>query len=161
MLIAILLALGVTPGMILVLLLALMLVKRYKTIKHPAVFKTRVRLVEGQFPGLKAEWKKGYGAWVTNVFTLRKGLPLNIVDVLPVATIEQVRTGAADEVKGLHGAPVIAGLTLSTGARIEIAVAAEQRATGLKPWAAQAAQAAQVDGPASDAPLAPASVGEA
>lgn len=138
MLMAVLIALGVSPAAILLLLIGLMLFKRYKTIKHPAVFKTRVRLVEGQFPGLKAEWKKGYGAWVTTVFTLRKGLPLNIVDVLPVVSVDLVRA-VSNEVKGLGDAPIVAALTLATGAKIEVAIAEEKRAIGLKPWPAQAA----------------------
>jgi hypothetical protein len=59
--IAILYALGVEAGAILVLLIGLLVFKRYKTIKHPAVFKTRVRLTEGEFPGVKDTWKKCYG----------------------------------------------------------------------------------------------------
>lgn len=77
MLVAILAALGVEAGVILLLLIGLMPFKRYKTIKHPAVFKARVRLTEGQFPGLKTTWKKCYGAWVTTVFTTRLSFPIS------------------------------------------------------------------------------------
>ena len=104
MLIAILIALGVSAGGILLLLIGLMVVKRVKTIKHPAVFKARVRITDGQFPGLKEAWKPCYAAWVTTVLTPRKGLPLNIADVLPAAV---PRDGVRDAVgsTGRDGAP--------------------------------------------------------
>jgi hypothetical protein len=154
MIVAILYALGVGAAGILVLLIGLMVFKRYKTIKHPAVFKTRVRLTEGQFPGVKATWKKCFGAWVTTVFTTRKGLPLNIVDVLPVAKLDQLRNAApADEVKGLGDKPIIATFLMTTGAKFEVAMAADERPAGLKPWLAQAEQLAS-NVAASPAPLA-------
>jgi hypothetical protein len=152
MLLAILYALGVSATGILVLLIVMMLVRRYKTIKHPAVFKTRVRLTEGQFPGLKSTWKKCYGAWVTTVFTTRKGLPLFITDVLPVASLDRVRDAApADEVKGLRDGAVIASFTMVTGAKIDVALASDARAVGLKPWSGSAAQTSELVAPAEPA----------
>jgi len=144
MLIAICIALGVSAGAILLLLVVLVLVKRIKTVRHPAVFKARVRLVEGEFPGISGEWKKRYGAWVTNVLTLRKGIALNIADVLPTTALLHSRDATSDETESLRlgDNPLIATLSLSTGARIDLAVVAEQRAVGLKPYEAQAAQPA-------------------
>jgi len=114
MAIAIPIALGVEAATILLLLIGFMVFKRYKTIKHPAVFKTRVRLTEGQFPGVTSTWKKCYGAWVTTVFTTRRGLPLNIADVLPVGHLDQLREAApADGSKGLGDKPIIASFTMT------------------------------------------------
>jgi hypothetical protein len=154
MVIAILYALGVGAAGILLLLIGLMLFKRYKTIKHPAVFKTRVRLTQGQFPGLKDTWKKCYGAWVTTVFSTRKGLPLNIADVLPVANLDQLRNAApADEVKGLGETPIIGSFTMTTGAKLDVAMSAKERHAGLKPWQVRAEQLA-LDAMAPVAPAA-------
>lgn len=66
--------------------------KPFKTVRNPAVFKSRVRLTGGQVPGMQATWKKCYGAWVTTVLATRKGVPLNIADVLPVASLDQCVT---------------------------------------------------------------------
>ena len=141
MLIAILYALGVGAPGILLLLVALMLFKRFKTIRHPGVFKARVRLTEGQSPGLKSTWQKCYGAWVTTVFTTRKGLPLNIAAVLPVASLDHLRDAEpTDEVKGLGDHPIVATFSMTTGATIQVAVSADDRLAGLEPWQAQAEQ---------------------
>ena len=135
MLIAILIALGVSASAILVLLIGLALLKRFKTVTNPAVFKSRVRVTGGQFPGMKATWKKCYGAWVTTVLTTRKGVPLNIADVLPVASLDQMRDATpADDVKGLGESPTVASFTLTTGATIEVAMSAEARPVALAPW---------------------------
>jgi hypothetical protein len=153
MLIAICIALGIEAGAILLLLVVLVLVKRIKTIRHPAVFKARVRLVEGEFPGVSGEWTKGYGAWVTNVLTLRKGIALNIADVLPTTRLLHIRDATPGETKSLRLGehPMIAALLLNTGARLDLAVAAEKRAVALKPYEKQAAQPA----PSAVAPPAP------
>jgi len=156
MLIAILYALGVGAAGILLLLIGLLLFRRYKTIKHPDVFKTRVRLTEGQFPGVKATWTKCYGSWVTTVFTTRKGLPLTIVDVLPVAKLDQMRNAApVDGVKGLGDRPIIATFSMTTGAKFEVAMSADARLVGLKPWQVQAEQL-ELNALAALAPLPPA-----
>ena len=52
MAIAILAVLGIEAGVILLLLIGLMVFKRFATIRHPGVFKARVRVIEGQFPGV-------------------------------------------------------------------------------------------------------------
>ncbi len=143
MAIAILAMLGIEAGVILALILVLLVVKRVMTIRHPAVFKARVRLSDGQFPGVTTAWKKCYGAWVTTVFTTRKGLPLNIADVLPVAQLDDLREAAlGDDVKGLGDRPTIASFTMTSGAKLEVAMAADERPAGLKPWQTQAQQLA-------------------
>jgi hypothetical protein len=135
MLIGILYVLGVGAAGILLLLIGLMVLKRVKTIRHPAVFKARVRITDGQFPGLKGTWKKCYGAWVTTVFTTRKGLPLTITDVLPVASLDEVRDAEpADPVQGLGETPIIASFSVVTGATIDIATTSLERPVGLQQW---------------------------
>jgi hypothetical protein len=151
MLIAICIALGIQAATILLLLVVLVLVKRIKTVRHPAMFKARVRLVDGQFPGISGEWKKGYAAWVANVLTLRKGIGLNIADVLPTTTLVQIRDATSGETESLRlgDYPVIATFSLSTGARIDLAVSAEQHGVGLKPYEGQAEQPASSEAVAS------------
>jgi hypothetical protein len=144
MTIAILAALGIPPALIVVLLIGWMLFRRHKTIRNPAVFKARVRITDGQFPGLKDTWKKCYGAWVTTVFTTRKGLPLLITDVLPVASLDGVRDAVPDEVKGLGDTAIVASLTMVTGAKIDVALASDARAVALQPWSGYAAQTPEV-----------------
>ena len=145
MTIAILAALGIPPAVIVVLVIGWMLFRRYKTINDPAVFKARVRITDGQFPGLKGTWKKCYGAWVTTVFTTRKGLPLFITDVLPVASLDGVRDAVPDDgVKGLGDTAIVASFTMVTGARIDVALASDDRAVGLRPWSGPAAQTPEV-----------------
>lgn len=135
MLVGILYLLGVGAAGILLLLIGLMVFKRIKTIRNPAVFKARIRSTDGQFPGLKGTWKKCYGAWVTTVLTTRKGLPLTITDVLPLTSLDLVRdAGLADGVKGLGESPVIASFSVVNGAKIDVAMASVERTVGLKPW---------------------------
>ncbi len=91
--------------------------------------------MDGEVPGLKSTWKKCYGAWVTTVFTTRKGLPLNIADVLPLASLDHVRDATiADNVKGLGESPTVATFTLTTGSTIEVAMSAEDRVDALAAW---------------------------
>ena len=78
---------------------------------------------------------------MTSVFTTRKGLPLNIVDVLPVAKLDQLRNAAPlDGVKGLDEKPIIATFSMTTCAKLEVAMSADERPAGLMPWHAQAEQ---------------------
>jgi hypothetical protein len=135
MLIAVLYMLGIGAAGVLVVLVGLMCLKRFKTIANPTVFKSRVRITDGQVAGLKSTWKKCYGAWVKTVLTTRKGLPLNIADVLPASSLDQLRVAAqSDELQGLGDAPIIASFTLTTGAKIDVAMPAEDRLVGLQPW---------------------------
>jgi hypothetical protein len=143
MLIALACALGISAGAILLLLLVLILAKRVKTIRNPAVIKARVRLTGGAFPGVAGKWTKGYGSWVTDVLAVHTGIALGISAILPTARLERTRTAAPDEVKalGLDDQPVIATLVLTTGAMIDLAMGADKVAVGLQPYAGKAAQA--------------------
>jgi hypothetical protein len=135
MVIAILYALGISAGGILLLLIALLLLKRYKIINDPRVFEARIRLADGTFPGLTDTWKRCRAAWVTTVLTTRTGLPLNIADVVPVQGLEGARDAvAADDLRGLGDTRVIASFTMTTGATVEVAVAAQDRSVALAPW---------------------------
>jgi hypothetical protein len=77
--IAILYALGVTATGFLLLLIGLTVFKRYKTIKHAAVFKGRVRVTKGVVPGAKETWTTCYGGplrWeLSPDFSLRRRRP--------------------------------------------------------------------------------------
>jgi hypothetical protein len=142
MLIALAYALGISASAILLLLVVLILVKRVKTIRNPAVFKARVRLTRGEFPGVADKWTKGYGSWVTDVLAVHTGIALSITAILPTAHLERTRTAAPDEAKalGLSDQPVIAALVLTTGATIDLAMDASKVAVGLQPYADETAQ---------------------
>lgn len=128
MLLAILYALGVCAGDILLLLIGMMLDRRYKTIKHPArVQDARPHHGRG-VPGTEADLEEVLRRLGTTVFTTRKGLPLAITDAQPMAGLVGVREAVpADEVKGLGDSAIIASFRMVTGARIDVALAARRR----------------------------------
>jgi hypothetical protein len=148
--IAILYALGVSAGAILLLVLAVVLLKRVRVLRDPRVFEARVRVSAGAFPGLKDTWKRCRGAWVTTVLTTRTGGPLAISDVLPAERLDGVRdAGPADGIRGLGEAPIVATFTLTTGATLELAFKAEVRSTALEPWSTAEPSASRATTPAS------------
>ena len=49
-----------------------------------------------------------------------------------------------DEVKGPGDHPIVATFSMTTGAKFEVAVSADERPVGPKPWQAQAEQLARL-----------------
>jgi hypothetical protein len=63
MLIALLAVLGVNLWVIVVLLAVVLTRKRWVS-HQPGAFRGAIRVIEGDVPGLKAKWRRGYGRWV-------------------------------------------------------------------------------------------------
>lgn len=71
MLIALLAVLGVDL-LVVVVLLAVVLTRRRWIGHQPGAFKGAMRLIEGDVPGLRAKWKRGYGRWVRDILIWTK-----------------------------------------------------------------------------------------
>ncbi|MGC1286827.1 MAG: hypothetical protein WA895_28255 [Streptosporangiaceae bacterium] len=72
MLIALLAVLGVDLLVVVVVLLAVVLTRRRWIGHQPGAFKGAIRLIEGDVPGLRAKWKRGYGRWVRDILIWTK-----------------------------------------------------------------------------------------
>jgi hypothetical protein len=72
MLVALLAFLGVDL-IVIVALLALVISRKRWVRRQPAAFAGRIRVADGEFDGIGAKWKRGYGRWVRDVPCLDKG----------------------------------------------------------------------------------------
>jgi hypothetical protein len=138
MLIALLAVLGVNLW-VLVVLLAVLLARRRWAIRQPGAFKGAVRVVEGDVPGLRSKWKRGYGRWVRDILVWTKA-PFHFRNELIAADFlaGQARTGKPAEVKRLGKCPAIVLLAVQGASRIEVAASAGGREQALGPFAAGA-----------------------
>jgi hypothetical protein len=71
MLIALLAVLGVDL-LVVAVLLAVVLTRKRRVSRQPGAFKGAIRVIEGDVPGLKAKWTRGYGRWVRDILVLTK-----------------------------------------------------------------------------------------
>src|SRR5580700_9173619 len=71
MLIALLAVLGVNLWVI-VALLAVVLTRKRWVSHQPGAFKGAIRVIEGDVPGLRPRWKRGYGRWVRDILVWTK-----------------------------------------------------------------------------------------
>jgi hypothetical protein len=71
MLIALLAVLGVDLSVIVVLLAVVLARKRWVS-HQPGAFKGAIRIIDGDVPGLKTKWKRGYGRWVREILVWTK-----------------------------------------------------------------------------------------
>jgi hypothetical protein len=125
MLIALLAVLGVDL-IVIVGLLALVVSRKRWVRRQPAAFSGRIRVAEGEFDGIGAKWRRGYGRWVRDVLVWNKAPLLFRTEFVPVEALASERSGAPDELKRLGDDPVVIALT--TGATtIEVAASGEDR----------------------------------
>jgi hypothetical protein len=105
MLIALLAVLGVDLITI-VVLLAVVLSRRGWVSHQTGAFKGAIRVVQGDVPGLKAKWKRGYGRWVGEVLVWDKA-PLLFRNefVAAEALSGQARAAKPGEVNGSGNIP--------------------------------------------------------
>jgi hypothetical protein len=95
--------------------------------RAPGVFKSKVRVRQGEVHGLDDSWPRvpGYGRWVHDVLIVHTGLALVRNTVYPVAS-RTVSFAPSDPTPShLGAAPLAAQLTLDDGAVIEVAVPRE------------------------------------
>ena len=136
MVIALLAVLGVDL-IVIVVLLGVILSRRRWVSHQPGAFKGAIRIFDGEVLGLEAKWKRGYGRWVRDVLVWTKAPALFRNELVAVDGLAgAVRTAESGEVKRLGDAPAVVGLAADGGARVEVAIAADDRGRALGPFAA-------------------------
>jgi hypothetical protein len=134
--IALLAVLGVDL-IVIVVVLGVMLTRRRWVSHQPGAFKGAIRTVDGKVSGLGPKWKRGYGRWVRDVLVWTKAPALFRNELVAVDGLAgAVRTAESGEVKRLGDAPAVVGLAADGGARVEVAIAADDRGRALGPFAA-------------------------
>ena len=135
MLIALLAVLGVDLWVIVVLLAVVLARKRWVS-HQPGAFKGAIRVIEGDVPGLKAKWKRGYGHWVHDILVWTKAPFLFRNElVLAEALAGEARAAKPGEVRRLGKHPAVVPLAVEGGARIEVAASADGREQARGPFA--------------------------
>ena len=131
MLIALLAVLGVDL-IVIVVLVAVLLTRRAWVSRQPGTFKGAIRVADGEVPGLRPKWKRGFGRWVGGVlvWTVAPFLFRNVLIEADRTTNEIRQTGPDDKVRRVGSSPVIM-VVAADGARIEVATAADQRERAL------------------------------
>ena len=142
MLIALLAVLGVDLLVILVLL-AVVLTRRRWVSRQPGAFKGAIRIIEGDVPGLRAKWKRGYGRWVRDILVWTKAPFLFRNELVPAdALAGEARPAKPGEVRRLGKHPAVVLLAVDGGARIEVAASADGRERAPGPFAEDAPRGA-------------------
>jgi hypothetical protein len=127
MLIALLAVLGVDLWVIVVLLSVVLARKRWVS-HQPGAFKGAIRVIEGDVPGLRTRWKRGYGHWVRDILVWTKAPFLFRNELVPAdALAGEARGAKPGEVRRLGKHPAVVLLVVDGGARIEVAASADRR----------------------------------
>ena len=135
MLIALLAVLGVDL-LVVVVLLAVVLTRRRWVSHQPGAFKGAIRVIEGDVPGLRAKWKRGYGRWVRDILVWTKAPFLFRNElVLADALAGEVRAAKPGEARRLGKHPAVVPLAVDGGARIEVAASADGQEQAPGPFA--------------------------
>jgi hypothetical protein len=139
MVIALLAVLGVDL-IVIVAFLAVVLSRRRWVSHQPDAFKGAIRVVDGEVPGLRARWQRGYGRWVRDVLVWTKAPLLFANELVAVdRLVGEPRAAEPGEVKRVGTDPVILPLAVDGGARVEVAAAGADRERALGPLAAPGA----------------------
>lgn len=113
---------------------------RRRWVSHqPDAFKGAIRFVDGEVAGLGPKWQRGYDRWVRDVLVWTKVPLLFRNELVAVDGLAgEVRAAEPGEVKRVGSDPMILPLAADGGARVEVAVAADDRGRALGPLAASA-----------------------
>ena len=128
MLIALLAVLGVDLATI-ACLIAVLLIRRAWVSRQPGAFKGAIRVTDGEVPGFRRKWKRGFGRWVGGVLVWAKAPSLlwnELVEADRIAAGTR-ETVPGDKVRRLGSKPVIVTVGAVGGGQIEIATAASRR----------------------------------
>lgn len=108
-------------------------------------FKGKLRVVEGEIPGLSSNWSAGYGHWVRDVL---------VWDTAPFLWRTKAIPVDGTDVSGIHGAngsvsrlgrhPIVTPLLSDHRSRLELATSEEDRDLVLGPFAGASAVGALV-----------------
>jgi hypothetical protein len=123
-LIALLAILGVNLIVIVVLLAAALLRKRWVK-RQPGSFRGVIRVSDGEIDGLAPKWGRGYGRWVRDVLVWTKAPFFFRNELVPADGLEQQRRAGPGEVKRLGDDPVIVRLRTER-ATVEVAAHDEE-----------------------------------
>jgi hypothetical protein len=108
-------------------------------------FKGKLRVVEGELPGLSASWKTGYGHWVRDVLVWDTAPFLWRTKAIPVdGTDVSCIRGANGSVSRLGRHPIVTPLLSDHHSRLELATSEEDRDLVLGPFAGSSAIGALV-----------------
>ncbi len=105
--------------------------------KTPGVFRAKVRLESGSFPGLSEKWPKvpSFALWIHDVLLLQRGLALIRTLPVPVASAEgSVQNAEPEAVKRLGENPLLFSYRLDNGAIIQMAAPGDERALACGPF---------------------------
>jgi hypothetical protein len=131
MIIALLALLGVDL-IVIVVLLGIMLSRRRWVSHQPGAFKGAIRVVDGEVPGLRTKWQRGYGRWVREVLVWTKKPMLFRNELVAVNGLAgEARAAEPGEVKRVGSDQVIVPLAADGGARVEVAAAGNDRGRAL------------------------------
>lgn len=136
MLIALLALLGVDLIVIVVVVGGLLARRRWVS-RQPGAFRGAIRVCEGDVPGLRPKWKRGFGRWVGEVLVWAQAPSLFRNELVAADAMggEVRAAGPDDKVKRLGSGQVIVPVVAAGGARIEVAVPAHHRERALGPFA--------------------------
>ena len=141
MLIALLAVLGVDLSVIVVLMAVVLGRKRWVS-RQPGAFKGAIRVTEGEVPGLKARWKRGYGRWIRDILIwTNKPFLFRNEAVLAEGLAGEVLAARPGEVRRLGKQPAVVPLAVEGDARIEVAISADERERAPGPFAESAPSA--------------------
>jgi hypothetical protein len=145
---------GVTTALVLLLLVdlaaiivltALYMRRRRCVTGRRGAFKGKLRVVEGEVPGLSSHWNTGYGHWVRDVL---------VWDMAPFLWGTKLIPVDGTDVSGIHGAngsvarlgrhPIVTPLLSDDRSRLELATSEEDRDLVLGPFAGASAIGALV-----------------
>ena len=114
-------------NLIVIVVLLVLVGRRNRWVKcQPGTFAGRIRTADGEFEGLGAKWKRGYGRWVRNVLVWNKAPLLLRNEFVPIDGLASERSAAPEDIKRLGDSPVVIELTAG-GATIEVAASGEDR----------------------------------
>jgi hypothetical protein len=135
MLIALLAVLGVDLSVIVALAAVVLACKRWVS-RQPGAFQGAIRVIEGEVPGLKAKWKRGYGRWIRDILIwTNKPFLFRNEAILAVGLAGEVRAARRGEVRRLGKQPAVAPFAVEGDARIEVAISADGRERASGPFA--------------------------
>jgi hypothetical protein len=125
MLIAFLALLGVNL-IVIVILVALLLIRKRRIKRQPGSFAGAIRAPGRDMEELGPKWKRGYGRWVRDVLVWTKAPLLLRNELVPIDRLANEHSARPGEVKRLGDEPVVVEFE-SDGAKVEVAAKAEHR----------------------------------
>jgi hypothetical protein len=125
MLVALLAVLGVNL-IVIVALMAFVISRKRWVRRQQGAFAGRIRTADGEFDGVGAKWRRGYGRWVRDVLVWTKAPFLFRNVLVPVNALESERSAAPEHLKRLGDDPVVVGLTTGEST-VEVAGRGEDR----------------------------------